>query len=187
MEDKAEKNLLLNDIIIIIGSILIAVILVRTGVSETIIHSTKNLQLLGSFVAGMFFTSIFTVPLAIVALGEIARVHEIWSVAIFGGLGSMVGDLIIFRFIKDKFSEHLSESVQHLGIGQRIKSLLKRKYFRWFTFLAGGLIIASPLPDELGVSLLGFTKMRLGWFSVLSFLLNAAGILIIGICLVLRI
>lgn len=174
----------MQDTAIIVLSIFIAVILVKTKVLTGILISTKELKLLGSFIAGMFFTSVFTTAPAIVTLGEIARTNSVALVAIFGAMGAVVGDLIIFRFIRDKLSEHLLELVKHQGTGRtgkRFKVLLKLKYFRWLTFLMGGLIIASPFPDELGIGLLGFSKMRTRWFIILSFTFNFIGILLIGL------
>ena len=176
-----KNNFLLQDIAIIVLSVIIAVIFVKTNVLIKILTSTQELELLGSFIAGMFFTSIFTTAPAIVTLGEIARANSILPTAIFGAMGAVVGDLIIFRFVRDRFSGHLMEIIQHQGAGKRIKLLLKLKIFRWLTFLAGGLIIASPFPDELGISLLGFSKMRTSWFILLSFSFNFIGILLIGL------
>jgi len=175
-----KNNFLLQDIAIIVLSIIIAVILVKTNILITILISTKELELLGSFIAGIFFTSIFTTAPAIVTLGEIARANSILPTAIFGAIGSVVGDLIIFRFVRDRFSNHIMEIVRYQGAGKRIKLLLKLKIFRRLTFLVGGLIIASPLPDELGISLLGFSKMRTSWFIPLSFIFNFIGILLLG-------
>lgn len=175
-----KNNFLLQDMAIIVLSIIIAVILVKTKVLIKILTSTQELELLGSFIAGMFFTSVFTTAPAIVTLGEIARANSILPTAIFGAIGAVVGDLIIFRFVRDRFSEHLMEIIKHQGAGKRIKLLLKLKIFRWLTFLAGGLIIASPFPDELGISLLGFSKMRTSRFIPLSFAFNFSGILLIG-------
>lgn len=175
-----KNNFLLQDVAIVVLSIIIAVILVKTNVLIRILTSTQELELLGSFIAGMFFTSVFTTAPAIVTLGEIAKANSILPTAIFGAMGAVVGDLIIFRFVRDRFSEHLTEIIKHQGAGKRIKLLLKLKIFRWLTFLAGGLIIASPFPDELGISLLGFSKMRTSWFIPLSFTFNFIGILLIG-------
>ncbi len=166
---------------IIVLSIFIAVILVKTKFLIGILTSTKELKLLGSFIAGMFFTSVFTTAPAIATLGEIARTNSAVLVAIFGAMGAVIGDLIIFRFIRDKLSEHLLELAKHQGAGKKFKVLLKLKYFRWLTFLMGGLIIASPFPDELGIGLLGFSKMRTRWFILLSFAFNFIGILLIGL------
>lgn len=181
MTSKSQKKFLLQDTAIILLSVFTSIILAKTGILAKILTLTKGLEIIGSFTAGMFFTSIFTTSLAIVALGEIARVNGILSTAILGGVGAVIGDLIIFRFIRDRFSEHLLELAQHKKIWKKFRTLLKLRYFRWFTFFASGLIIASPLPDELGISLLGFSKMRMRWFIPLSFLFNSAGILIIGI------
>ena len=176
-----KNNSLLQDAGIVVLSIFIAVILVKTKVLTEILISAQELKLLGSFIAGMFFTSVFTTAPAIVTLGEIARANSIVLTALFGAMGAVVGDIIIFRFIRDRFSEHLLELVKHQGAGKRVKVLLKLKYFRWLTFLMGGLIIASPFPDELGISLLGFLKMRTWRFIPLSFAFNFIGILLIGL------
>ncbi|OGM98143.1 MAG: hypothetical protein A2735_00345 [Candidatus Yanofskybacteria bacterium RIFCSPHIGHO2_01_FULL_41_21] len=179
--DDHKKNFLLQDFAIIVLSVLVAVTLVRTEVLVKLLTSTKELEILGSFIAGMFFTSIFTTAPAIITLGEIANANSVLLVAFFGGLGAIVGDLIIFRFVRDRLAEHLLELVKHQGTGKRFRVLLRMKYFRWFTFLLGGLIIASPFPDELGIGLMGFTKLRLSWFIPLSFTFNFIGILIIGL------
>lgn len=178
----AKRNFdLLQDFAIIAVSVVIAIVLVRTEILTRILTSTKELELLGSFIAGMFFTSIFTTAPAIVTLGEIANANSILLTAILGAAGAVVGDLIIFRFMRDRLSEHLMELVKHQGIGKRFKALIKMKYFRWFTFIAGGLIIASPFPDELGIGILGFSRLKKSWFIPISFIFNFIGILIIGI------
>lgn len=177
----SRNNFLLEDLLIIIFSIVIAVILVRTGVIISVLTSSKELEALGVFVAGMFFTSVFTIAPATVALGEIAQVNSPWFVAFFGGLGAVTGDVVIFRFVKDRFSSHLIELIKQNRAMLRLRTLFRLRFFRWLTFFVGGLIIASPLPDELGISLLGFSKMKFVYFIPLSFTANFLGILIIGL------
>ncbi len=173
-------KIMMRDLGIVVLSIVIAIILAKTEVLIGILTVAMPFEILGSFIAGVFFTSIFTVAPAAVALGQIAQHNSVWVVAFFGGLGAVVGDLIIFRFVRDRFSEHLMQVLQEKGISKRIKAVFKIKLFRWMTFLLGGLIIASPLPDELGISLLGFSKMKTSWFIPLSFMANFGGILVIG-------
>lgn len=175
------KNDLMQDIAIIALSVIVAIILVKTQVLTKILTSTRELEIIGSFIAGMFFTSIFTTAPAIVTLGEIARSNSILLTAFFGGLGAVVGDLIIFRFVRDRFSEHLINLVTNKSGKARLKALFKLRFFRWLTFLIGGLIIASPLPDELGISFLGLSKTRTSLFIPLSFIFNFLGILLIGL------
>jgi len=176
------KNIFfVRDVLIIFLSIFVAAMFVKTGVLTRVLVSAEELRLGGSFVAGLFFTSVFTTAPAIVTLGEIARTNSLFHMALLGAAGAMLGDLILFRFVRDKFSEHLLELLKHQGVGKRFRALLKLKYFKWLTFLVGSLIIASPLPDELGISLLGFSKVRFGVFALFSFVSNFAGILIIGL------
>jgi len=172
---------LLQDFVIIAFSVFVAVVLVRTNVLANLLASTSELEVLGAFVAGMFFTSIFTTAPAMAALGEISLLQGVFGTALIGAVGSVIGDLLIFRFVKDRFSEHIAELIGHKSIWRRFHLLFKRRFFRWFTFLAGGLILASPLPDELGIAMLGFSKMRFQYFIALSFVFNFAGITLIGL------
>lgn len=171
----------IQDIAIIVLSITIAFILIKTRVISDILLSSQNLELLGSFIAGLFFTSIFTTAPAIVTLGYIAQSNSIVLTAILGSLGAVLGDLIIFHFVKDRLSEHLIELVSHNSLWKRTKSLFRLRYFRWITFLFGGLLIASPLPDEFGIGLLGFSRMKVSQFIPISLFFNFVGILLIGI------
>ena len=169
-----------SDLSIILVSILVAVILVKAHVITRLLDGIENLEWLGSFVAGLFFTSVFTTAPAIVALGEIARANSLWTTALFGAAGAVIGDMFIFSFMRDRFSEHLMELLKHEGMGKRFRAVFRLRSFKWLTFLLAGLIIASPLPDEIGISLLGFSKMKLSRFLVLSFVVNTIGILLIG-------
>jgi len=178
--DKRKKNII-KDITIISLSIIVAVLLVRTQTLARVFTSTKELEIIGSFIAGMFFTSIFTTAPAIITLGEIAQANSVLLTAFFGGLGAVVGDFIIFQFVRDRFSEHLMTLINTKNSKDRLKSLFRIKLFRWLTFLIVGVIIASPLPDELGISFLGFSKTKTSLFIPLSFLFNFIGILIIGL------
>jgi hypothetical protein len=175
------NGFLLQDLLIIFLSVGVAVILVKADVFAKILTATQEVKLVGSFIAGMFFTSVFTTAPAIVALGEIAQTNSLLLTAVVGAIGAVIGDLIIFRFFRDRFSAHLMELLKHQGVGKRIRALFRLKFFRWLTFFAGGLIIASPFPDEIGISLLGFSKMKTIWFVPLSFTFNFIGILFIGL------
>ncbi len=175
------ESFLLQDIGIISLSVLVTIVLVKTGILAELLSSTEQLQILGSFIAGMFFTSIFTTAPAIVTLGHIAETNSLILNAFFGALGAVIGDIVIFQFIKDRLSEHFVELLSHNSTWRRLKSLFKLRYFRWGTFLFGGLLIASPLPDELGIGVLGFSKMKMSQFIPISLFFNFVGILLIGI------
>lgn len=174
------ENNLIRDLAIVILSIFIAIILAKTGALENIITSTQEMRFIGSFIAGILFVSVFTAAPATVALGEIAQSNSVIVVAIIGGLGALLGDLIIFRFVKDKLSEDLLYLLRTPG-SERLTSIFKMRIFQWLVPFMGALIIASPLPDEIGVAMLSLSKMKNSLFIPLSFVLNSVGILIIGL------
>lgn len=175
-----QKSDLIRDLGTIILSVLVAIILAKTGTLEGLITSTQEMRFIGSFIAGIFFVSVFTAAPATVALGEIAQSNSVVMVALIGGLGALIGDLIIFRFVKDRVSQHFSYLVR-VSKSERLLSVFKLKLFRWVVPFVGALIIASPLPDEIGVTMLGLSKMNNYYFILLSFILNSAGILVIGL------
>jgi uncharacterized membrane protein YdjX (TVP38/TMEM64 family) len=174
------RKLILKDLGIVIISIAIAAFLVQTDILVKILTSSTEWEAAGSFLAGLFFTSVFTTAPAIVTLGEIGQVYPVWKVALIGAVGAVAGDLILFRFVKDRVSKHILDLLRQQGATVRVRSLIRNRIFRYLTFMLGGMIIASPLPDELGISLLGFSRMKKSSFIVLSFVFNFIGILIIA-------
>jgi len=174
-----KNRFIFQDIAIIFLSILLAIVLIKTHSVEKILGFTE-FNFLSSFIAGIFFTSIFTAAPSIVTLGEISLVSPILLVAFWGALGSVVGDLIIFKFTRDRLSRHITTMINEKVGKRRLKTLFKQKLFRWITFTVGVFIIASPLPDELGVTLLGFSKVNSSLFVALSFIFNFIGIVLIG-------
>jgi len=175
------NTFLFKDIVIIVISIIVAIFLANTNLLINVLVSIKGLEIFGSFIAGMFFTSIFTTAPAIATLGEIAQTNAVLTVALFGALGAVLGDLIIFRFIRDRLSEHLVEIIKHRGFIKRTKALFRLKIFRWFTFLFGGFILASPIPDEVAIGMFSFLHIRTQWFLLISFVFNFIGILLIAL------
>ncbi len=170
----------MRDLGIIILSIVIAIILVKTGALKSLLTSTQELKFIGSFVAGIFFVSVFTAAPATVVLAEIAQSNSVFWVAFFGGAGALIGDLVIFRFIKDRLSTDFLYLIKK-SKSERLLSIFRLKLFRWLIPFIGALIVASPLPDELGLTMMGLSKMKTSFFIPLSFLLNFLGIITIGL------
>ena len=177
---KTKNNDILEDLGIVTLSVILALIMIKTRLLSSFLTSFSGFESLGSFIAGLFFTSIFTTAPAIVTLGEIASYGSILNTAFFGAIGAVLGDLIIFQFVRDRLTDHFTELMKHEKWWKRVHTVFKMRYFRWFTFLLGGIILASPFPDELGISLLGMTKMKTKQFIQVSFVFNFIGILIIG-------
>ena len=176
---KARMGNLWRDVVIIAFGIVITLLLVRMGALEQLLTASEEQVYIGSFIAGIFFTSVFTIAPASIALAEIATSAPPLSVAIWGALGAMLGDLLLFLFIRDVFTEDVQEFV---GI-KKIRRLFARShvgFIRWLAPVVGAIIIASPLPDELGLALLGIARTKTSVVLPIAFCLNFLGILAIA-------
>ena len=90
----------------------------------------------------------------------------------------MFGDLVIFYFIRDRFSEDFINSFGSKFI-KHFFSSFHVGFYKWLSPIIGALIIASPLPDELGITLLGFSKAKTVTLMLVSFIGNILGIYLI--------
>lgn len=133
---------------------------------------------IGAFLAGVFFVSTFTVAPSLVVLYYLASILNPWEVAMLAGLGAVIGDFIIFKFFKDAV---FAELAPHFAFLKKpfFARLIGSPYFVWLVPFFGAVIIASPLPDELGLSMLGLSKIRPWQFLLLSLVLNIVGIFVI--------
>ncbi len=171
---------ILIDIGIIALSAGIAYWLIQSGTLQALINETRGLRFVEEFVGGIFFTSAFTTVPATALLGEIARANSPWFTAFVGALGAVFGDLVLFEFVKDRFSEDLLALVGKRGKAW-FRHIVRTKLFRRFSPLIAAIIIGSPIPDELGVAMLGFAKTRTPIFMLFSFASNFLGILVFAL------
>ena len=175
MRRKKNTYALVYDIVIIVIGIFFAIVLSNLGFIDFFVSITKDYYILSSFIAGIFFTSAFTLAPSSVALASIAEKAPIPQVALWGGLGAMCGDLILFFFIRDRFYNDIVNSIKP----KTIKHILRSFHFgflKWIAPIVGALIIASPLPDEFGIALLSMSKVKTAVLMPVSFIMNALGI-----------
>jgi hypothetical protein len=179
MTTEAAKN-----IIILTLSFILAVVLINSSFITALISAGTQVKMLGIFVAGVFFASLFTAPISVVALGEFALTTSPWAVALIGGAGALVGDLIILLFLK-KVMDQGSSFFSRILARRKISAVSESKFFSWLLFVTGAVLIATPLPDELGLMLMGLTRINLKFVIPASFILNSLGIYAIALLAVL--
>jgi len=136
----------------------------------------NNYGYLGAFLAGMMFVSTFTVGVGVVVLFILAKYLSPLEIGLVAGWGALIADCFIFCFIRNGLKAELMEIYKDLDRKKRLKRMLGSRRFGWALPILGAIIIASPLPDELGVGLLGISDMKTSHFLPLSFLLNFLGI-----------
>lgn len=172
-----EHHHIMRDLAIISASVIFAIYLGRSEAFEIFLWQINSAGILGIFLAGFFFTSVFTTAPAIVALAELSQIQPVWMVAALGAVGALGADYILFRFFRDSISGDIVYILKNNKIGF---SWFKNKTLRWAMPFMGALVLASPLPDELGVALLGVANTRPRKFLLISYVANFFGILAIG-------
>jgi len=166
-----------NTILFATSIVLFVFILQDTRVHITL-HSLSHFRYFNVFILGFFIASTFTVVPAITALTFLAQTLDPVTVAFTAGLGTMVGDYAIFHFFKDSVLTELKPFFFHFR-ESRLLHLFSTPYFAWLSPVIGAIIIASPLPDEIGLGLLGSKRIRKWHFLTITFLLNSVGIFLI--------
>src|SRR3989338_7999878 len=136
-----------------------------------------KLGLFGMFLAGMMFTYGFTTPIAI-AIFIMSSPENIFIASLVAGVGALIGDMTIFSLVRYSFRDEV-KLLSKEKIVLEIEETIPKKIRKYLAILFAGFIIASPLPDEVGVSMLaGVTKISTKVFMVVSFVMNTLGILV---------
>ncbi len=174
----ARKNVK-EDLINVGVSVLIAWFLISSGALSHFLADTDVGRIFESFVVGIFFTSAFTLAPSALFLGELSHHISPFAVALFGALGAMCGDLILFLYIRDRLAGDIKALFPKRSVRHFLNSF-HLGFWKWLAPVLGALIIASPLPDEFGLSLLGLSRTRLAVLMPVAFMMNFLGILLVA-------
>jgi uncharacterized membrane protein YdjX (TVP38/TMEM64 family) len=133
---------------------------------------------IGAFIAGVLFVSTFGFATGAITLLVLAEKLNIFELGIIAGAGGVLGDFLLFRFVKDRLIDEVAPIYEKIE-GNHLHKILHTKHFRWMFPVIGAVITASPLPDELGVSLMGISKMKTWKFVIMAFILDFTSVVLI--------
>jgi hypothetical protein len=167
---------------LLFGIIILAYFLFSASFMSNWINSFMHLGQFGVFLSGAMTSFGFTAPFGFGLLGKMRLENILWGTLI-GGIGATIADLLIFKTIKLSFADEFkrlkkTKAIKEIeGIVKKNKHVLIRHYL---LFIFAGIIIASPLPDEIGVSMLaGITTVKALNLAVIGFFLHSAAIFLI--------
>lgn len=169
-----------RDLLIFFMSIVLAVCIVRGGYIHEVDSLLGSWSILAVFITGFFFTSVLTVAPAAAALGEFSQDMSLALVALVGALGAVLADVVLFRVLRDHVAEDLREIMKSTGVGG-MRALRRSPLARRALSVLGALIIASPLPDELGIALMGASRMNQRTFVLIAYAMNVLGVVLVGL------
>lgn len=139
-------------------------------------HSLYIKIILG-VLSGLFYTSFLSSPLSVVLFIILGKTTNIYLLTLFGGIGAVIGDLLIVKFFRLIFKSF--SFISHLNLFKKFRLLLKKYHLDLIGFIIGIIIVISPFPDELGLALLGASKLSYFKLAILTLILNSIGIFII--------
>lgn len=165
------------------ASFILAYVLFHVGALDWM-HDLGRYGYLSVFLGGLLFSFGFTTPFGIAIFVEMADIVHPVPAAILGGLGALLSDFLIFDIIRfsvfhdeidrlraSRFAARIRAVIHHDNMPERLRRAL--------LFSFAGFIIASPLPDELGVSLVSsLSRLSPREFGLVAFACNTIGILL---------
>lgn len=163
-----------KNIVLLLLGILMAFVFSRSEIFKSFLFNLGNFGYLSAFIAGVLFVSTFTVAAGALILLTLTKVlPPFWLISI-AVLGASFGDLVIFRFVRKSVIGEIMPIYNQIK-GNHLKKIFHTKYFGWTLPVVGALIIASPFPDELGISLIGLSAVETRKFLLISLLSHTVG------------
>lgn len=156
-----------------IGMLMAYILFKSNYFNNEVVPILGSFGIISALVGGMLYSSTFTVATGALIIFSLSKIVSPFEMVFFGMVGAVICDLIIFKLTKNTLSLEVEGMFEKVGNKHRFwKKLIHTKYFGWGLPLFGAILIASPLPDELAVSIIGISKMKTGQFILLSSLSN---------------
>lgn len=169
-----------RDIVLFILSLVAAYLLVRSDFITNLHIASGSGAYIAALFVGLFFTTVFTTAPAIVILGKLALTNNLFAVALFGAIGALIGDLVLINFVHKYLRTDLFALVGKKW-SARLEHIFHKRLYHRLAPLVAALIIASPLPDEPALALVGLDGKKESNLELMMFIANFVGVLMIGL------
>ncbi len=171
------QNWVYFKLLLFVSSIGIAIWIAQSPSAKHIVITGGILGYIEAFFAGILYTYTISAVIGAVLILLLARTLSPLRVALIASFGAVSSDYLIFntsRFTMSALSHRFSFSIHG-----RAQNLRRNPYLQWLLIIFGLIVIATPLPDELGVGIIGATNVRSWQFIALSFFLQCAGMILL--------
>ena len=142
------------------------------GIIDTYVAKAAEAnQILYTFIAGAMYSFSFTAGFSVLLFSELSISQDmILPLSLIAACGGLIADMLIFRFIKDVILRELGSHTKKF-----IEKATKTKIAKVCLGVVGAIIIASPFPDEIGLTFMGVSKIKFWELVVLTYVLDAIG------------
>lgn len=166
---------------ILVSLIVFAYAIFKNPLVGSFFQNLGDLSYLGIFIGGLLFSFGFTTPFAI-GIFLTSSPSNILIASLLGGFGAMLSDLFIYKIIKITFMDEFNKlkKTPYFKEIEKETNAIPRRIKHYLLYAFAGIIIASPLPDEIGVSMLaGLSHVKLISLGIISFIFNTLGVFIL--------
>lgn len=183
--NKAVKHIFrFSKLLAFVASICLAYVLYKTGAFHWVEDHLDGASYVSMLLAGFLFSFGFTSPLSAAYFYEVTHVVNPFWAAILAAVGATLSDMSIFQFTKLSFHDEiarLKETRPLLWLNSLFHhDIISHDFRNALRWILACIVIASPLPDEVGMTfVVSFTHLK-GWrLTSLCMVLNTIGILFI--------
>jgi uncharacterized membrane protein YdjX (TVP38/TMEM64 family) len=175
-----------SNIAIFIISIILSYFILTSEILKYAISKMGNFGYVGAFIGGLFYPISFTIAPSVSLLYLLGKSLNPFLIALIGGTGGTISTFIVFHVVKKSFENielfsWLRVKIFLLTARSRfLRKIKESKFAQYIIPVIAGLIIASPLPDELAAAIMGAVKYETKKFLLFSFLLNFLGIFLVA-------
>jgi hypothetical protein len=133
----------------------------------------------GTFLAGLLYPYALTSAAGTGILLILAKEQNILLAGVIAGIGALISDIILFLFVTHSFSDELQKLSKETFV-RTINRWIPDSIRVYLLATFAGLLIASPLPTEIGIMLLASIKrISVKKFVITVYILHTNAIFII--------
>lgn len=163
-------------------AIALFVFIIDSALIVGVVHALDEIGYVSGLIAGALSVSFFTAVPALVLIVDLAQQFDALLLALLIATGSVLGDWLIIKFFEERIFTELAPLIDKLRL-RHIKKALERPATRWILVLVGAFFISSPLPDEVGLALMGISRSNRWVVLSICFVLNFVGALLLILAL----
>ena len=133
----------------------------------------------GTFLAGLLYPYSFTTAAGTAILLILAKEQNLFLAGIIAAVGALISDIIIFLFVKYTFSDEVQKLSKETAI-QTLNRLIPDSIRSYLLATFASILIAAPLPTEIGIMLMtSVKKMSAKKFVIIVCILHVSAIFVI--------
>ncbi|MBU0953325.1 MAG: hypothetical protein KKA90_02810 [Nanoarchaeota archaeon] len=178
MHISLRSNFRTQKLAIFIVSAIITVVIMTTPWFQESLLSLGDLGHIGAFIIGFFFSYGMTTIPAIAAFTILAKTMNPFLLALVGAFGAVLSDYLIFHIVRDDIVTMAKMKAWRIRIHPKWHLIL---HLRKLAPLLGGLILASPLPDEVAMAVFGVGHLKNKMWLAITFTAKFFAILVIAL------